>query len=106
MKGGYRRAPARLLLWLITGYRWLISPMLGPRCRFAPSCSAYAVDAIAEYGAVRGIWLSVRRIVRCHPFHPGGYDPVPPRRLRSPDRAEVSFGEPGAVSTSPGATEC
>jgi uncharacterized protein len=72
--------PARLLMMPIAGYRRFISPLLGPRCRFAPSCSEYAFDALAEHGAVRGLWLAVRRIARCHPFHPGGYDPVPPAK--------------------------
>jgi putative membrane protein insertion efficiency factor len=71
------RPVARLLLALVGGYRRWISPLLGPRCRFAPSCSAYAAQALAEHGAARGSWLAVRRIARCHPFHPGGYDPVP-----------------------------
>jgi len=78
-----RRAPsagAVVLLWLIGGYRRFVSPLLGPRCRFAPSCSAYALDAVREHGAVRGSWLAVCRIGRCHPFNAGGYDPVPPRR--------------------------
>ena len=71
---------ARLLLLLVGGYRRWISPALGPRCRFAPSCSAYAAEALAVHGAGRGSWLAVRRIARCHPFSPGGHDPVPPVR--------------------------
>ncbi len=67
----------RLLVRAVGGYRRWISPLLGPRCRFAPTCSAYAVEALLEHGAGRGLWLSVRRIARCHPFHPGGHDPVP-----------------------------
>src|SRR5947208_12481790 len=73
-------APARLLMFPIVGYQRFISPLLGPRCRFAPSCSAYALAALAEHGAARGLWLAVARIARCHPFHPGGYDPVPARK--------------------------
>ena len=73
--------PARLLIVPITGYRRVISPLLGARCRFAPSCSEYAVTALAEHGAARGLWLAVARIARCHPFHPGGYDPVPPAKV-------------------------
>ncbi|HEY1916833.1 MAG TPA: membrane protein insertion efficiency factor YidD [Streptosporangiaceae bacterium] len=72
-------AVARVLMLIVTGYRRVVSPLFLPRCRFAPSCSEYALQALAEHGAVRGGWLAVRRIVRCHPFHPGGYDPVPPR---------------------------
>lgn len=71
-------AAARVLMALITGYRRFISPLLGARCRFAPSCSAYALEAVNEHGALRGMWLAVRRIGRCHPFNPGGFDPVPP----------------------------
>jgi putative membrane protein insertion efficiency factor len=71
-------AAARVLMALITGYRRFISPLLGARCRFAPSCSAYALEAVREHGALRGTWLAVRRIGRCHPFNPGGFDPVPP----------------------------
>jgi len=71
-------AAARVLMALITGYRRFISPLLGPRCRFAPSCSAYALEAVREHGALRGTWLAARRIGRCHPFNPGGFDPVPP----------------------------
>jgi hypothetical protein len=71
--------PARLLMVPIAGYRRFVSPLLPPRCRFAPSCSEYALTAVAEHGAARGLWLAVKRIARCHPFHPGGYDPVPGR---------------------------
>lgn len=73
---------ARLLMLLVTGYRRSVGALLMPRCRFAPSCSAYALGALAEHGALRGTWLAVRRIGRCHPFHPGGYDPVPPHAMR------------------------
>jgi uncharacterized protein len=62
---------------LIRAYQLVLSPLLGPRCRFYPSCSHYAIEAIESHGALRGTWLSARRICRCHPFHPGGFDPVP-----------------------------
>jgi putative membrane protein insertion efficiency factor len=67
----------RALIVLLRGYKRLISPLLGPRCRFEPSCSVYAMDAIARFGVLRGGWMATRRVGRCHPFHPGGYDPVP-----------------------------
>jgi uncharacterized protein len=66
-----------LLVGLLTGYRRFVSPLLGPRCRFYPSCSAYALEAVRMHGALRGSWLAVRRLSRCHPFHAGGLDPVP-----------------------------
>jgi putative membrane protein insertion efficiency factor len=69
----------RLLIGSLRVYKRWISPLLGPRCRFAPTCSEYAMEAIARFGAIRGGWLAARRIARCHPFHPGGHDPVPPR---------------------------
>jgi hypothetical protein len=65
------------LIWLIRGYQLAISPMLGNHCRFEPSCSEYSMIALRRHGLLRGLWLAVRRIVRCHPWHPGGYDPVP-----------------------------
>lgn len=67
----------QILLFLIRCYQWAISPLLGSRCRFDPSCSAYAVAALRQYGLGAGLWLAVRRIGRCHPWHPGGYDPIP-----------------------------
>lgn len=66
-----------LLIFLVRGYQVVISPLLPPTCRFYPSCSAYAVEALERYGAWRGGKLTLRRLGRCHPFHPGGYDPVP-----------------------------
>jgi uncharacterized protein len=69
---------ARALLAVIGFYRTVISPALPPSCRYTPSCSAYAVEAIQLHGAGRGGWLAVRRLLRCHPFHAGGHDPVPP----------------------------
>lgn len=67
----------RFLLVLIAGYQRIISPLLPRACRFSPSCSAYAAEAIARHGPARGLVLAARRILRCHPFHPGGDDPVP-----------------------------
>jgi uncharacterized protein len=65
------------LLLLVRGYRRLLSPLLRPACRFYPSCAAYAEGALVRHGAARGTWLTARRLVRCHPLHPGGIDPVP-----------------------------
>ena len=65
------------LIALVKAYRYVVSPLIGPSCRFHPSCSEYAVGALRRFGALRGSWLAVRRIARCHPWHPGGYDPVP-----------------------------
>lgn len=70
------------LILLIQAYRYGISPLLGPHCRFEPSCSAYALEAVRRYGALRGTWLALRRLLRCHPLCPGGYDPVPDLRHR------------------------
>ena len=67
----------KLLLAMIRFYRKHISPAKKPCCRFIPTCSAYAVEAIEKYGACKGGWLALKRLCRCHPFHPGGYDPVP-----------------------------
>jgi putative membrane protein insertion efficiency factor len=68
-----------VLIPLIRVYRWLLSPLLGPSCRFEPTCSVYAEEAIRRHGALRGSWLAIRRLGRCHPFCRGGIDPVPER---------------------------
>lgn len=72
-----------LLLGLIRGYQLLLSPFFGGQCRFYPSCSSYAREAIEIHGALLGSWLTLKRIVRCGPWHPGGVDPVPPRGMRN-----------------------
>lgn len=66
-----------LLIALVRFYQYAISPLIGRRCRYFPTCSEYTVDAIQKYGALKGGWMGIRRIFRCHPWHPGGYDPVP-----------------------------
>jgi putative membrane protein insertion efficiency factor len=96
-------APSRLaalFVLLIGGYQRWISPFLGNRCRFHPSCSAYAKTAIETHGAIRGCWLALRRLVKCQPFHPGGFDYVPPATGRvKPGRKGygemVRAGSPG-----------
>ena len=72
----------RLLQLPIVIYRYTLSPLLGPRCRYVPSCSAYALEALQVHGPIRGSWLAFRRITRCHPLREGGFDPVPPRNKR------------------------
>ena len=68
---------ARLLVMLVRGYQVAISPLLPPSCRYSPTCSQYAIEALRRHGALKGSWLALRRLGRCHPFRPGGYDPVP-----------------------------
>lgn len=69
-----------LLIWLIRVYQFVLSPWLGRNCRFHPSCSHYAIESVQKHGVLRGLWLTICRVGRCHPWHPGGHDPVPPAR--------------------------
>ena len=69
--------PSRWLQHVVRGYQRLVSPLFGPRCRYLPTCSEYALEALGEHGSIAGSWLAARRLARCHPFHEGGYDPVP-----------------------------
>lgn len=97
----------RLLIGLIQAYRALISPLFPPTCRFQPTCSQYAIEAIDRFGIWRGSGLAVRRILRCHPFHPGGYDPVPPLSGSTFDSASDSAsGSAKARSTDATETAC
>ena len=66
-----------ILLKIIWAYRYFISPLMAPSCRFTPSCSDYAMQVIEKHGFLRGTWLSIKRVLRCNPWHPGGYDPAP-----------------------------
>ncbi len=72
--------PVHAAVLLIKLYQKIISPCLGQRCRFHPSCSHYCIDALNEHGMVHGLWLGIKRICKCHPLHPGGFDPVPKRK--------------------------
>jgi len=71
------RVPQRVGAGLIRAYQRYISPGLPARCRFSPSCSQYTLEAVERYGLLKGSWLGLRRLIKCHPFHPGGYDPIP-----------------------------
>ncbi|MHB8474303.1 MAG: membrane protein insertion efficiency factor YidD [Sulfuricaulis sp.] len=73
---------SKILIAVIHAYRFLLSPWLGNHCRFHPGCSQYAAESIEKHGAWRGLWLALRRLSRCHPWHSGGYDPVPPGNIK------------------------
>lgn len=88
-----RALVVQLLLMPLRFYKWAISPLLPPMCRFHPSCSVYAMGAIAVHGPFKGSWLAARRLTRCHPFNPGGLDPVPPREGQSA-QAVLASAEP------------
>jgi len=75
----YKQALRAVPIGCIRLYQLLISPLIGPRCRFSPTCSQYAIEAIQKHGIIRGFWLACKRIIKCHPAHDGGYDPVPTR---------------------------
>ncbi len=84
------RMVTKLLIGLIRIYRIMVSPLLGECCRFHPSCSCYAMEALRRHGVFRGAWLTGQRLLRCHPWHPGGIDPVPAHRLESaPDQRDL-----------------
>ena len=88
--------PTRLLVGPIRFYQRFISPLFPPTCRYEPSCSSYAVEALQTHGALRGSWLAVCRIGRCHPWHDGGYDPVPAPRETAAPRVRERVGGPGS----------
>lgn len=77
-----QRYPAQALIKVIKGYQQCISPLFGPSCRFYPSCSHYAVEALTRFGPLKGSWLTAKRLLKCHPLHPGGDDPVPEKPKR------------------------
>jgi putative membrane protein insertion efficiency factor len=96
-----------VLIALLRAYRFAISPLYGQVCRYHPSCSAYALEAVTVHGSIKGSWLAVRRIARCNPWARGGYDPVPPRTRRgstpkSDSRASRPATRPGQVNTTQG----
>ena len=101
-RGGVRNPVTLILLAAIRLYQMTVSPMLGPVCRFYPSCSHYGFEALRVHGTLRGTWYTARRLVRCHPWNPGGIDPVPPRRgAARPAEKSSSTSAPAAAATVP-----
>ena len=84
-----KKIPQKILLYLIKGYQLFLSPVLGTCCRFYPSCSRYAEEALQTHGVIRGSWLSLKRVAKCGPFHPGGYDPVPTQKRKNNQSQKV-----------------
>jgi putative membrane protein insertion efficiency factor len=95
------RAPRYVPVYLLKGYRLVISPLYGPTCRFYPSCSAYSLEAFETHGVFRGAYLTVRRLLRCHPWNPGGVDPVPPSRRHTPIDQAAQSAAPSNAAPSP-----
>ncbi len=85
-------APTAVLRGAVLAYQWTVRPVLGCNCRFHPSCSDYALEALRGHGAARGAWLAARRVLRCNPWHPGGLDPVPPPAPRPRAEGDVKQG--------------
>jgi len=83
-----------VLIWLLKGYRFAISPLYGQVCRYHPTCSAYALEAVQTHGALRGTWLAMRRVARCHPWAAGGLDPVPPPKNRTSSTSSSAMATP------------
>jgi uncharacterized protein len=91
-----------VLIGLLRAYRFAISPLYGQVCRYHPSCSAYALEAVTVHGSLKGTWLAIRRVGRCHPWARGGYDPVPPRKGAIAPAEETSRQQPDRMSTTRG----
>ena len=89
------------MLQLLRAYKWAISPMFPPACRYIPTCSDYAMEAVDRYGVLRGTWMAFLRLLRCHPFAHGGYDPVVKHSARSNASCEPATTQPAQPSTSP-----
>lgn len=90
MSRAFEHAARSLLRGLVRGYQLLVSPVIAPSCRFEPTCSHYALESLARHGSLRGSWLALKRIARCHPWGDMGYDPVPPARSGGPARGRVA----------------
>lgn len=75
-----KTAIQRIIILSIRGYQKWISPLMGPKCRFYPSCSSYTIESVIKFGSLKGLWLAMKRILKCHPLHQGGYDPVPQQK--------------------------
>lgn len=92
----------KLLLLLLRAYQLIVSPLLGQNCRFYPSCSHYAMDAVSVHGAAKGGWLALKRVGRCHPWHEGGFDPVPPADPKANAEADAAVAAPPSSTTACG----